>query len=65
MDVAETASWDRYVLQQYLDMAVYLGPLTVQAGSRPGGDVRGQSFPYVPGGSEAAGGAHSQVGGPM
>jgi hypothetical protein len=42
----------------------YFGPLAVQASSHPGGDIRGQSFPYVTGGNEATGCLHAWVGGP-
>jgi hypothetical protein len=49
----------------YLDVAMYLGLLAVQAFSRPGSDIRGQSFPYVPEGDEVAGCLHSHVGGPV
>jgi hypothetical protein len=52
MNVAELACGYCNVLGWYLDVAVYLGSLAVQAGSGPGGDVRGQSLPYVPGGNE-------------
>jgi hypothetical protein len=31
----------------------------------PGGDICGQSFPYVPGGDEEAGHPHARVGGPV
>jgi hypothetical protein len=65
VDVTEMARRHRYVLGQCLNVAVYLGPLAVQAGSRPGGDIRRQSFSYVPGGDEAAGCPHTRVGGPM
>jgi hypothetical protein len=34
----------RYVLGQCLNVAVYLGPMAVQAGSRPCGDICRQSF---------------------
>ncbi len=59
MDVPVTAREYQYVLQRYLYVAVdlgSLGPLAVQAGPRPGGDIIGESFPYVPGDNEAAGG---------
>jgi hypothetical protein len=46
----------------YLYMAVDLGPLAVQAGLRPGGDIRGKTFPDVPGGNEAAGRPPTWVG---
>ncbi len=59
MDVAEAARWNGYGLQWYLDLAVFLGPLAVQAGSRPGGDVIGEA---LPGGDEVAGGQHTCVG---
>ncbi len=48
MDVAETAHWYRYVLSQDLYVAVELGPLAVQAGLRPGSDIIGETFLYVP-----------------
>ncbi len=50
MDMAAKAGgyWD--VLLRYLDMAVYFGPLVVQAGFRPGCDVCGETFPNIPGG---------------
>ncbi len=47
VDVTEMARRHRYVLGQCLKVAVYLGLLVVQARSRPGGDIRRQSFPYV------------------
>jgi hypothetical protein len=56
---------DQFVLQRCLDMTVYFGPLAVQASSRPGRDIQGQSFPYVPGGDEAEGRRHAWVGGPV
>jgi hypothetical protein len=46
VDVSETARGYRYVLWGYV--AVDLGLLAVQAGPRPGGDIIGESFPYVP-----------------
>jgi hypothetical protein len=46
-------------MQWYLDLAVFLGPLAVQAGSCPGGDVIGEA---LPGGDEVAGGQHTCVG---
>jgi len=54
VDVPETAWGYRYVLHRYLYVAVDLGLLAVQAGPRPGGDIIGESFPYVLGGNEAA-----------
>ncbi len=65
MDVAETAGGYRDVLRGYLNMAVDLGPLAAQAGLRPGGDICGETFPYIPGGDEAAGRPPTRVGGPM
>ncbi len=44
MDVTETAHGDQYVLRQYLDMAVYFGPLAEQASSCPGGDILDSPF---------------------
>jgi|688.fasta_scaffold1291924_2 hypothetical protein len=54
MDVAEMARGNGYVLRRYLDAAVYLGPLAVQARPCPGGDIIGEAFPYIPGVDEAA-----------
>jgi hypothetical protein len=65
VDVTKTAPGHRYVLRRYLDVVVYLGPLAVQAFSRPGSDIRGQSFPYLPGGDEAADCLYSRVGSPV
>jgi hypothetical protein len=65
MDVAETAGGYRDVLRRYLYMAVDLGPLTAQAGLCPGGDICGETFPYIPGGDEAAGCPLARVGGPV
>ncbi len=65
MDVAETAGGYRDVLRGYLYMAVDLGPLAAQAGLRPGGDICGETFPYVPGGDEEAGRLPTRVGGPV
>jgi hypothetical protein len=45
--VAETAGGYRDVLGRNLYMAVDLGPLAVQAGLRPGGNIRGETFPDV------------------
>ncbi len=45
MNMAETAGGYRNVLRRYLAMAVYFGPLAVQAGPRPGGDARGEVLP--------------------
>jgi hypothetical protein len=65
VDVVEMAVgyWD--VLQGYLYMAVDLGPLAAQAGLRPGGDICGETFPYIPGGDEAAGHPPTRMGGPV
>ncbi len=65
MDVTEAAHRDWNVLRKYQEMAVYLGQLAVQAFSHPGGDVRGQFFPYIPGGDEAADCTHPWMGSPM
>jgi hypothetical protein len=46
-------------------MAVDLGPLAAQASLRPGGDIRGETFPHIPGGDEAAGRSPARVGGSM
>jgi hypothetical protein len=46
-------------------MAVYFGPLAVQADFRPGCDVCGETLPNIPGGNEAAGRLHAGVGGPV
>jgi hypothetical protein len=46
-------------------MAVYFGPLVVQASSRPGGDTRGNFLPYMPGSDEAAGCSHARMSGPV
>jgi hypothetical protein len=54
--------WD--VLQRYLYMAVYFGPLAVQAGFCPGCDVCGKTLPNIPGGDEAAGRPHAGGGWP-
>jgi hypothetical protein len=59
MDVAEMSLGNRYVLRGYLDVAVYLGPLAVKAGPHPGSEIIGESFPYMPGGDEVAGGTHA------
>jgi hypothetical protein len=59
MDVAEAACGNGYVLRWYLDLAVYLGPLAVQARSCPGGDIIGEA---LPGGDEVAGGPQCLVG---
>jgi hypothetical protein len=56
VDVTESVRGYRYVLQRYLYVAVDLGQLAVEAGPRPGGEIIGESFPYVLGGNEAAGG---------
>ena len=58
MDVAEAARWNWYVLRWFLDLAVFLGPLAVQARSHPGGDVIGEA---LPGGDEVAGGSDRDV----
>jgi hypothetical protein len=47
VDVDEPLCGYLYVLWWYLDMAVDLGPLAVQAGSHPGGDIIGESLPYA------------------
>ncbi len=65
MDVAETAGGYRDVLRGYLYMAVDLGPLAAQAGLRPGGDICRETFPYIPGGYEAAGRPPTRMGGPV
>ncbi len=52
------------MLWRYLDMAVYFGPLEVQENSCPGGDIRGHSFLYVPGG-DGVGRPHARMGGPV
>ncbi len=48
MDVAETAGGYRNVLRRYLYMAMELGLLEAQAGLCPGGDICGETFPYIP-----------------
>ncbi len=65
MNVAETAEGYRNVLRGYLNMAVDLGPLAAQAGLCPGGDICGETFPFVPGGDEAASRPPARVGGPV
>ena len=65
VDVAETAGGYRDVLRGYLYMAVDLGSLAAQAGLRPGGDICGETLPYIPGGDEAAGCPPAGVGGPV
>jgi hypothetical protein len=47
VDVAEPLCGYQYVLWWYLYMAVDLGPLAVQAGSHPHGDIIGESLPYA------------------
>ncbi len=44
-------------------MAVNFGPLAAEVGFCPGCDVCGETFPYVPGGDEAAGRPLARVGG--
>ncbi len=63
--MAETAGgyWD--VLRWYLYVAVYFGPLVVQAGLCPGRDICGEAFPNIPIGDEVAGCPHAWVGGPV
>ncbi len=46
--MAENAPGYQYVLSQDLYVAVELGPLAVQAGPRPGSDIIGETFLYVP-----------------
>ncbi len=53
------------MLQQYLYLAVDLGPLAVHAGPHPGSDVIRVSLPYVPRGDEAASGSHTWMCGAM
>jgi hypothetical protein len=43
------------VLGGYLYMAVNFGLLAAEAGFRLGCDICGETFPYIPGGDEAAG----------
>jgi hypothetical protein len=64
VDVIEMACGNWYVLPRYLNMALYFGPLEVQASSLPGGDIHGKSFPYVPGGDEVARRPHARMGAP-
>jgi hypothetical protein len=47
VDVAELLCGYPYVLWWYLYMAVDLGPLAVQAGSHPGGDIIRESLSYA------------------
>jgi hypothetical protein len=47
VDVDEPLCGYWYVLWWYLYMAVGLGPLAVQTGSHPGGDIIGESLPYA------------------
>ncbi len=63
MYVAETAGGYRNVLRGYLNMAVDFSPLAAQAGLRPGGDICGESFRYIPGGDEAASRPPARMGG--
>ncbi len=65
MGVAETVGgyWD--VLRRYMYVAEDLGPLTAQAGLRPGGDICGEAFPNIPGGDEAVGRPPARVGSPV
>jgi hypothetical protein len=65
VDVAETVCgyWD--LLQRYLYVAVDLGPLAVQAGLCPGGDVCGETFPNIPAGDQAAGRPPAGMSGPV
>jgi hypothetical protein len=65
VDEAETVGGYRDVLQRYLDMAVDLGPLAVQAGLCPGCDIYGETFPNIPGGDYAAGRPPAGVSGPV
>ncbi len=65
VDVAETAGGHRNVLKGYLNMAVDLGLLAAQAGLSQGGDICGETFPYIPGGDEAASRPPTRVGGPV
>jgi hypothetical protein len=51
------------VLRRYLYVAVDFGPLAAKAGFRPGCDICGETFPYIPGGDEAAGCLPARVGG--
>jgi hypothetical protein len=46
-------------------MAVDLGPQAAQAVLRPGCDICGEPFPYIPGGDEATGRPLARVGGPV
>ncbi len=62
---AETARRHWNVLGRYLYMAVNFGPLAAEAGFRPDCDVCGETFPYIPGGDEAAGRPPARVGGPV
>jgi hypothetical protein len=50
VDVADLAGGYRDASRRDLYVAVDLGPLTVQAGLRPGGDICGETFPNIPGG---------------
>jgi hypothetical protein len=61
MDETVGGYWD--VLWGYLYMAVYFGPLAVQAGFRAGCDVCREAPPNIPRGDEAAGRPHAWVGG--
>jgi hypothetical protein len=65
VNVAEAACghWD--VLRKYLNVAVDFGPLAAQAGFCPGCYIRGEAFPNIPGGDEAAGRPPARVGGPV
>ncbi len=65
MDVAETAGGYRDVLRRYLYMTVDLCPLAAHAGLCPGGDICGETFPYIPGGDDTAGRPPARVGGPV
>ena len=40
-------------------------PLAAQASLRLGGDICGETFPYIPGGDEAVGRPPARVGGPV
>jgi hypothetical protein len=60
MDVAEPLRGHRYVLWRYLYVAVDFGPLAVQAGPCPDGDIVREPLPDIPG-DEVAGSSHTWV----
>jgi hypothetical protein len=62
MDVADSARGNRYVLWRNLDVGVFFGPLAVQVGNCPGGNIIGEFFPHVPGGDETVGDPHAWMG---